>query len=804
MLKSYLKIAWRNLVKNRLFTLLNLVGLSTGLGCTLMINLWVNDELQIDKFNKKDDQIFQVMQNAQTAKGIETTEQTPGLLASALTKEMPEVEYASAVIPVSWFDKKGILSDGDKHISAEAQFAGKDYFNIFSYPLIHGDKEMVLAAKNAIVISKGMALKLFNSTNNIIGKTVAWNQKDYSGNYTVSGIFEDPPANASVQFDVLFNYELFLEQNPKLENWGNNDPSTYILLKKGTNIDFFNHKVAGFIKSKKEGSKATLFAQKYSDKYLHNHYENGITAGGRIEYVKLFSIIAIFILIIACINFMNLATTKAASRMKEVGIRKVMGAGRGSLIFQYLGESLLMSFLSLIFCFALVFFFLPTFNIITGKHLILDCTSNLILPVLGITFCTGLIAGSYPALYLSGFKPAAVLKGKLSTTISELWVRKGLVVFQFTLSALFIVSVLIVYKQMQLIQTKNLGYNRENIIYFDRGGLTSANKEDYKPGGSYETDLDHFLQQVKNIPGVVNAANFRHNITNRNGGTYDLSWEGKDPSAHIDFTDLGAGYDFIETLGIEMKTGRTYSKAFGSEKSKIIFNEAAIEAMGLKYPVGKTIHLWGEDRQIIGVAKNFNFQSLHENLKPCFFDLTINQRASKIIVKIQLGKEKETIQRLAEFYKVINQGFPFEYKFLDEDYQALYSSEKKVAVLSKYFAGLAIIISCLGLFGLAAFTAQRRQKEIGIRKVVGATVSNIAALLTKELLKPVFIAVLLAFPIAWWAMSLWLDVFAYRIHIGVDVFIITGGSIFLITLLTVSFQSLKAALINPVKSLRME
>jgi len=804
MLRNYFKIAWRNLVKDRQFTFLNLIGLSTGIACAVGIWLWANDELHVDKFNAKDSQLFQVLRNSQTPNGIMTDEHTPGLLATSVAGEMPEVEYATAVVPVSWFDKKGFISRKDQHITANGQFAGRDYFKIFSYRLIAGDKDQILQDKHAIVISKELALKLFNTTDHVVGKYVEWNQKDYDGLYFISGIFEKPPEHATAQFDIVFNYDLFLEKNAKLQKWGNNDPSTYVVLKKGTDLVNFNHKITSLIIGKRGNSKVTLFIQQFSDTYLHNHYENGAPVGGRAEYVKLFSIIAIFILIIACINFMNLATAKAAARMKEVGIKKILGASRTSLIFQYLGESFLLTFLAVVAAIGLVILLLPQFNQITGKQLSIQPDAGFILALSGITLLTGIMSGSYPALYLSGFKPAAILKSRVKTAVGEVFVRKGLVLVQFTLSTIFIVSVLVVYRQMHLIQTKNLGYNRDNILYFEKGGVISDNKEDYAPGGKYEADLENYLQGVKNIPGVINAANFRHNITNRNGGTYDLSWAGKAPDTRIDFTDLAVGYDFIETAGISLKQGRTFSRSYGNEKSTIIFNEAAIEVMGLKEPIGKTVHLGSEDRVIIGVVKNFNFQSLHENIKPCFFDFTMSQGASKIMVKIQSGKEAETIARLEKFYKNYDMGQPFEYRFLDDDYQALYSSEKRVAALSKYFAGIAIIISCLGLFGLAAFTAQKRQREIGIRKVVGATVNNIVLLLSKDFLQLVLIATLIAFSLSWWAMNQWLNAFAYRIHIGADIFIIAGISIFLITLLAVSFQSVKAALINPVKSLRSE
>lgn len=812
MFKYSLKIAWRNIRKDRSFTLLNLMGLSTGLACTLLIFLWVHDERSVDQFNENDSRLFQVMANWETPQGVQTGNNTPGLLAQTLKAEMPEVEYAVPVIPSSWFDKKGIVIYGDQRLEARNEFAGKDYLQIFSYPLVQGDRGSALAGRRNILVSDELAKKLFPSarsttgglTGSVIGLTVEWNQKDFSGVYVVSGVFQKPPANATAQFDIVFNYDLFLDKNQKLLNWGNNDPDTYVLLKKGTDVAAFDRKIAGLVKARNDKSTQSLFLQQYSDRYLHNHYDNGVPSGGRIEYVRLFTIIAVFILIIACINFMNLSTAKAAERMKEAGMKKVMGASRVSLVVQYLGESLLMAALAAGIAVLLVVLLLPRFNGITGKQLTLQVDSPVIISALLITLLTGLVAGSYPALYLSGFKPARALKGRLKNSVSELLVRKGLVIFQFTLSGIFIISVMVIYRQMQLVQTKNLGYNRDHVLYFDKGGMVSDSAADYAPGGKYEVGLESFVEQVREVPGVVNAANFRHSVIERNGGTSDLSWPGKDPNLVMNFTDIGVGYNFIETMGVQMEAGRTYSRAYGDEKSKIIFNELAIKKMGLTNPIGKIVHLWGEDREIVGVVKDFNFQSLYENVKPCFFDLAVNQRASKILVRIKAGEEVQTIDRLAKLYMKDNQGVAFDYRFLDDDYQALYSSERRVAVLSRYFAGLAIIISSLGLFGLAAFTAQRRQKEIGVRKVVGATVSHIVVLLSADFLQLVLVAVLIAFPIAWWAMHRWVQGFAYRVEIGPGVFLAGGGAIMVVTALTICYQAIRAATANPVKSLRAD
>lgn len=736
------------------------------------------------------------------SEGAAAIKNTPGLLANALPKEMPEVEYAASVIPPTWFSDKGLFLLNDVHIRAAGGFVSNNFFNIFSCNFIEGNKNNLFSDKNNIALSRELAIKLFGTANNIVGKTVEWSQKDFSGNYTVSGVFEKLPSNSTLQFDAIFNYALFLEKNQKLLKWSNNDPSTYVSLKQNTDINAFNKKLAGFVKIKNAESKEVLFAQRFSDTYLYNNYENGKPSGGRMEYVKLFSIISIFILLIACINFMNLSTAKALRRIKEVGIQKVIGATRHSLIIQYLLESILIAFLSLAIAIGIVIILLPAFEAITGKDLRFRFDANFIFALTGITLLTGIVAGSYPALYLSRFRPAFILKGKLKNDSSETWVRKGLVVFQFTISAMLIISVLVVYQQMQLIQTTNPGYNREHVIYFDKGGLPSANEADYKQGAVYK-DLETFIQQIKAIPGVVNASNFRHSIVNRDGGTTDIQWQGKAANDQTSFTDIAVGYNFIETLGIEMKEGRSYSTAFGSDMDKVVLNEAAIKAIGLKKPIGKTVTIWGDKKQIIGIVKNFHFQSLYENIKPCFFDLSMNQRVSKIIVRIQAGNGKKVIDRLSKFYKTYT-GEALDYKFLDNDYQDLYISEQRVAVLSKYFAGLAIIISCLGLFGLAAFTAQKRQREIGIRKVIGASVKNIITMLSKEFLALIGLALLIACPTAWWVTNQWLERFAYRIQISPLVFIATALSVVLITLLTISFQSFKAASANPVKSLRAE
>ncbi|MBS1597377.1 MAG: ABC transporter permease [Bacteroidetes bacterium] len=801
MFKAYFKIAYRNLIRDRQFTLLNLVGLSIGLTCTLLIYLWVSDELSIGKFSKKDNRLFQVLANNTEAGNIQTTEHVAGLLANALATEMPEVESAATSVPASWFSSKGILSVGVNSVRASEQYISKDYLKIFPLEFIAGDQQNAVPNKSSIAISEELAMKLFHTTQNVIGKVVEWKHEDsgtdFGGIFTVSGVFKKPPPNSEDQFDLLFNYDLFVDKRPGMLSWFNGDPNTYVILKEGTNEKQFNDKIKNFIRAKQQalyGSKnlewiGTLFIQRYSDRYLYNRYENGVPVGGRIAYVRLFSIIALFILIVACINFMNLSTAKAAKRMKEVGIKKVMGATRSSLIFHYLGESVLMSFLSLAIAIALLSFFLPTFNQIAGKHLTLHFNVAFILSILAITLFTGLIAGSYPALYLSGAKPITVLKGKLNPSLIELWIRKGLVIFQFTLSAIFIVSVLVVYKQIKLIQTKNLGYDKENVISF-------------RKEGKWTGDVKTFFADAKKIPGVLNASSASGDLIGDHGGTSNVEWEGKKKDQEIEFGGLWVDYDWVETMGLQLSAGRSFSPKFGSDSSAIMLNEAAITAMNMKNPIGKTIKLWGRDMQIVGVLKNFHFESFYEKLKPCF--IQYSNREGNIIVRLSANNQKETLTHLNKIYKAYNPGVPFEYKFLDENYNQLYASEQRVAVLSRYAAGLAILISGLGLFGLAAFTTQKRQKEIGIRKVIGASVKNVIFLLSKEFIKLILVAMLIAFPLSFLIMNKWLEGFAYRVHMDVIIFIATGFAVLSISILTISFQSIKAAMMNPVKSLRTE
>lgn len=787
MIRHNLLLIYRNFKRFKNTFFINLIGLSTGLACSLLIYLWVKDEISVDKFHENNDRLYRAMEHRLKTGGIWTAESTPGLLASSLADEMPEVEYAASV---TW-QIDAIFTVGEKNIRAMGIYAGEAFYNMFSYNILKGDRQQLLADKNSVVISEALALRLFNNIDTALGKTIELNHKQQ---LTISGICASVPQNSTVQFDYVIPYEKYKENRDFLLSWGNTNVYTFVQLKQGVDVNAFNAKIVDYIKLKTENqiTHRTLFLKGYAANYLYGKYENGVIVGGRITYVKLFSIIAIAIIVLACINFMNLSTAKASRRIKEVGIKKAVGASRSTLVLQYMGESFLMTFLSVLVAILLVDIFLGQFNLITGKHLTLQMDAELLYAIGGIVIVTGILAGSYPALYLSGFNPVSILKGKLKTATGEVWSRKGLVVFQFVISIVFIVSVIVVYKQIEFIQSQNLGYSKDNLVYFYRDGKL---KED-----NY---LKTFLQQVRDIPGVVNASTSNHDLTGHNGGTYGVWWEGKDPDNKTEFENVTVGYDMIETMDVAMAEGRSFSESFGSDTSNIIFNQAAIDFMALQDPIGKTVMLWGRNMHIIGVVKDFNFESLHEKVKPLFFRFAPDDTYI-IMVKLKADHLQQSLAQLQDLYTNFNEGFPFEYHFLDADYQSQYLAEQRVATLSKYFAALAILISCLGLFGLAAFTAERRLKEIGIRKVLGSSEFSIIYLLSLDFTKMVLVSIAIALPISYFMSKRWLDGFAFKVELQWWYFIAAGVMALIITWLTVGTQAVKAAAVNPAKCLKDE
>ena len=793
MFRHNLLLIFRNLKRSKGSFFIHLVGLSSGLTCALLIWLWVDDELHFDKFHANDEQLAQVLERS-TENGIITVhETTQGLLAEAMAKDLPEVQSAVSVLSLAREGMTVALKHEGKSVRTSGQFASRDFFKVFSFPLAAGQANQVLSDRNAIVLSARLAYSLFGNAGAAVGKTVEWEIFGTKKQSLVTGVFENLPSNTSMQFDFVLTHDLLLSELwPNGQKWWNEGPYTYLLLKKGTDLARFNDKITHFIKRYHPETIFTAFVRPYSSAYLFGKFENGVQAGGRIAYVRLFSLIAFIVVLIACINFMNLSTAKSSRRLKEVGIKKSIGSTRGNLIFQFLGEAIFMAFASLLAALACTSLLLSQFNDLTGKQLRLDFSFALLAVALTIATLTGLLAGSYPAFYLSGFKPAAVLKGRLQNAFGEILARKGLVVFQFAVSLVLIVAVVVIYRQVEYAQSKNLGYDRANILYFEKEGKVHEN-------------ADAFLAAIRKVPGVVHASGIQQSLVNNGAGpsTYGIDWPGKTAKDLINFAVRAVDFEMIETLGIPFREGRSFSREFGSEDRGLIFNETAVKVMGMKNPVGSSVSMWGEEKTIIGVVKDFHIASLHEPIAPMVFTYRPANTAL-IMVKIAAGREKETIGRLQQFYAAYNPGYVLDFKFLDDEFQAQYVSERRISVLSRYFAGLAVLISCLGLFGLAAFTAEQRTKEIGIRKVLGASTAGLAGHLAGDFLKLVLLAVVIAAPVAWWLMDQWLGSFAYHIDLRWWMFVLAGLTAMLIAVLTVGFQSVRAALANPVHSLKSE
>lgn len=787
MFVNYLIVAWRNLLKHRLFTLLNLTGLSTGLACTLLICLWMTDEWRMDRFHANGDRLYTVMENKPHARGLLTSAESPAQLADVLKHEMPEVEASVMSTPQGWFPGFTITA-ADRHLKSEGLFAGRDFFNIFSYPLVAGDKKQVLADNNGVVISESMAMRLFGTVNNIIGRQLDWQIDVYKKPAVVAGVFKDVPGISSLRFDFILPFGAFKSLMRIGDNLEPGGPFvTWLMLKDGTDIPAFNAKLTRFMQERSGNKARTSFVAPYADNYLYGAYENGHQAGGRIAYVKLFGLIGLFIVFIAAVNFMNLATARSSVRMKEVGVRKALGASRWSLMKQFLGESMLLSVISLLLAIGMVWLLLGPFNIITGKQLRLQFSWPLAALFIGITLFTGLLAGSYPAFILSAFKPVLVLKGKMANSVSALWARKGLVVFQFSLSVVLIVAVMVVEQQLAYIRNRNLGYQKDHVVYFNAEGKVPEH-------------MDDFLAVVREIPGVVTASSMVGHVFGEAG--VPINWERQGRTENILFRPFQMGEGMLETLGIQLKEGAGFSGNYAADTSRIIFNEAAIAAMGIEQPVGKIIRFGGAMREIVGVVKDFNFQSLHSRVQPLFFQ--IEPRGGTVMLKVSAGMEQDVLKRLDAFYQSYNPGYVLESRFLDEDYQVLYTAEKRVGRLAGYAAALAILISCLGVFGLAAFTAETRRREIGIRKVLGAKTAQLTLLLSKDLLRAVGIAIGIGLPLAWYIMHRWLDHFAYQSHFGWEILVLAGAATFVVTFLTVSVQTVRASMRNPVDALKAE
>ncbi|MEP6750257.1 MAG: ABC transporter permease, partial [Bacteroidota bacterium] len=752
MLKNYLKTAWRNVTKSKVFSFINIAGLSLGMASSLLIILWIKDEYSVDAFHANKNQLYRIYERQFFSGKEQGVIWTQGPLAAELKKAIPEIEMSTAF---SWSSNQ-TFTVGDKVNKQSLNTAGKDFFKMFSFPLLEGNAETALNEKNSFAISRKMAGIFFGGPQAAIGKTIRYdNRKDF----TVTAVFEDIPRNSTLQFDCLQNWDAYLDDNKWATDWESTDPLTFFQIRADANpvavAAKLKHFPDKFIPVPNGGHHTELAMQPFHEYYLNSNFKDAHIEGGRIEYVHLFSFVAIFILLIACINYMNLATARSSKRAKEVGIRKVVGAGRSGLITQFMGESLLITTLSAALAIALLVLVLPFFNGLTDKHMILP-VSNLFFWLLmaALLAVTGLIAGSYPAIFLSSLQPIRVLKGLLKFNAGAVWFRKGLVVFQFMLSIFMIIGMLVINKQVAYTQSKNLGYNRENLVYFPLEGNFTK---------SYNT----LQAQINQLPGILSSTIMGESPVSNSSGTESISWPGSDPNAPVRFTPLGVGYDFVKTMDIQLAAGRDFSKEFGTDSSAVLINETAVKAIGFKGdPIGQQIS-WGNRKvTIIGVLKDFHFQSLHNTIRPFIANLTKPEWGGNVVLRMQKDKVKPALAQLEKVCKVLNPVYPFTYSFADEQYHQLYRSEQIVGSLSDYFAALAILVACLGLFGLASFTAEQRTKEIGIRKVLGASITSVTTLLSKDFFQLIVLSFVIAAPLAWYFMNQWLQNFAYKINIG--------------------------------------
>ncbi|MEI3801267.1 MULTISPECIES: ABC transporter permease [unclassified Chitinophaga] len=791
MLKNYIKITFRHLWKNKTYSFLNIFGLAIGLACAGVIFLWVEDEVTYDSSHVKKDRIYQVWENWNYDGNIRTFTSTPALLADAMKTEIPGITQTCRTSEQA---TNLLFTFGDKKMYAAGIYVDASLFNIFTFPFTEGNAAVPFPQLYSIVITEKTARKFFGDTKNVVGKTIT---VDNAQPYVVSGVIKDIPENSTLKFEWVAPFEIYFSQNAYLKNWGSNSVDTYAELAPHADLTAINHKLQNFIAAHSPGAINQAFLFSMNNWRLHDQFSNGKQSGGRIEYVRLFSLIAWIILFIACINFMNLATARSEKRAKEVGIRKVVGAGKGRLITQFISEALFMSLLAAGVAVLLLFLVLPGFNALVDKHLSvgLDRPVHLIW-LLGITVICGVLAGSYPSLYLSSFNPVFVLKGIKSKTGSAAFIRKGLVIAQFSISITLIICTAIIYQQIQHVKKRNLGLNKDNLISMQLQGTMKQNFAAIKTA-LLATGM------------VENAALADHVPLYGGNNTSDIGWTGKSPTDNILISQRVVSPEFIQTAGMKIVAGSDFKPVTAANGMDVLITESLEQLMGKGSAVGKTITTpFSEDStihsRVAGVVKNYVYGNMYGTPDPVVF-YCMPDEANLMYVRMNTGADKEAaLHKIGDVMKQLNPAYPFTYQFVDDQFNAMFINETLMQQLSRLFATLAIVISCLGLFGLAAYTAERRTKEIGIRKVLGASVSGITRLLSADFLKLVGIAALIAFPVAWYTMDQWLQKFPYRISIHYWVFVLAGIAAMLIALLTISFQSIKAALMNPVSSLKAE
>jgi putative ABC transport system permease protein len=803
MIKSYFKIAWRNITRHKVHTAINVIGLALGMTCCLFIFLWVQDERHIDNFYPDGKNIYTVYQTV-TSEGkaegsystpIKYTNTTPIYFLEGCKEAVPEIKeeaFYKTGYELPWGHAE-TFRVGEKMLKLEGSRASKDFFKVFSYPLLEGDPATALKDVSSMAISRKMAELLFGSPAAAIGKTIRYeNRLDF----VVAGVFENLPTESSLKFDFLLPWEA---QQKGILEYSSDHFQTFVRLSETANTQNTAASINRFLQSridKKVGVSVQVGLLRFGDQYLHSIFVNGRPESGRIEYVRIFSGVAIFILIIACINFMNLATARSVKRAKEIGLRKVVGSTRGHLIGQFLGEALLFSFLAMLLSVILLALLLPSFNQFTGKQMPSPLTQpSFWISLTCLMLVTGLVAGSYPALYLSSLQPIRVIKGVIRFTQGAIWFRKGLTVFQFVLSILLIIATIVITRQTSYVQNTHLGYDRENLVYIRiEGELLKRN------------NYLSFKDQASKMPGIAMVDRSTEAPHAMDFVVDDaINWEGKPKNAVIGFKPASVGFDFVKLMNLKIAEGRDFSRLNATDSADaFMVNEEAVRQMGLQHPLGKWVSAWKKKGHIIAVLKDYHTHSLHEPIKPVMIDVKEYEDFGVVIVRTQPGKTKAALVSLAKVYKDINPDYPFAFQFLDEEYRKLYNSELIISKLSVLFATLAILISCLGLLGLVMFASEQRFKEIGIRKVLGASLGQIITLFSKDFLQLILLAFLIAAPLAWYFLHRWLQDFAYKIVLSWWIFALAGGISILIALLTMSYQALKAATANPVKSLRAE
>jgi putative ABC transport system permease protein len=812
MFKNYLKIAWRNLLKNKTFSFVNIIGLASGLACFILIALYVVDELSYDRFNEKAGRIYRIHGDIVFGGNPLHLAVASDPMGSALKKDYPQVEEY-----VRFFNSSGskLIKKGDQFINeSNVVHADSTLFEVFTLPLIAGNPKSALNDPNTVVISESTAKKYF-STLDAVGKTI---EVDDNGStlYKVTAVMKDIPHNSHFNFDMIFSMDNVQYQ------WGNflsHNHQTYLLLKPGTDYKAFEKNFPQFINKyvvpqaaqfmniksmdefEKAGNKLEYSLMPLTDIHLHSDRYPELGVNGNIQYVYIFSVIALVVLLLACINFMNLSTARSAARAKEVGIRKVIGSEKKYLINQFLTESILTTFISTVLAVGIAWICMTWFNNLSAKDLqiedLLQPTYLSFLMVLAII--VGLLAGIYPAFVLSSFNPIVVLKGKLSSGLKRSKLRNVLVIGQFTMSIFLIAATIIVFKQLNYIQTKKLGFNKDQLLVINGTGSLGSNR-------------DAFKNEISKLQGVK-ASSYAGYLPVSNSSRNDVSFSTSpemNSQNSINMQVWNIDYDYIPLMEMGMVKGRNFSRDFGTDSNATIINEATAKLLGWSDPIGKKLYTYFQDqfgsqlisREVVGVVKNFHFSSMKENIGPLCFRLADNSWATAF--KVSTTNIKPLISQIESKWKTMAPGLPFNYQFMDEAFDNMYRVEQRTGKLGLTLSIIAIVIACLGLFGLASYTAEQRIKEIGVRKVLGATLVNVVTMLSKDFILLVLIASIFAIPLAWWAMNIWLQDFAYRISVGLWIFIAAAVISIFIALITVSFQAIKAALANPVKSLRTE